>query len=425
MAIDARADVYALGVILFALLSGTQPFKGSESLEIALQRLQQPVPSLHTTCLDVPEAFDLVIGKMLERDPAKRTQYASDAATAFERVVKTLNVSQTPSVSTSNANAWMQDAQITIPPTVNWFDEEIIPSDSWQAGSPAETHALSTQGFFAGTGQTPAFPAPSFPTTGSVPQANNHSASLGGTDPFLWWSSASTGFQASAATPGSFANRPPLHLNTAKGRRRPQPGLQDRRNLTKLLITGGVAAGVVTIGGISLARIAQSQKPSSSQIVNTSQSGSTPGAQNSPTASNSPTSQPTSAPGSHPSPTVQPKPTATQAPPRPTPTPPPGHTGTVIGHTSQATNTAVAFTNPADGQASWLVHMGNGNFVACEQACTHARVPVKYDASSGQMVCPAHGATFNADGTNPSSPAPSQLPKVTIRVNGDGTITTG
>jgi Rieske Fe-S protein len=97
----------------------------------------------------------------------------------------------------------------------------------------------------------------------------------------------------------------------------------------------------------------------------------------------------------------------------------------VIGHTSQATNTAVAFTNPADGQASWLVHMGNGNFVACEQACTHAGVPVKYDASSGQMVCPAHGATFNADGTNPSSPAPSQLPKVTIRVNGDGTITTG
>src|SRR5258708_8844883 len=188
MAIDARADVYALGVMLFALLSGTQPFKGSEPLEIALQLLQQPVPSLHTTCLDVPEAFDLVIGKMLERDPAKRTQYTGDAATAFERAVKTFNLSQTPGIGTPNANAWMQGGQITSPPTVNWFDEEIIPSDSWQAGSPAETHALSTQGSFAGTGQTPAFPAPSFPPTGSVPQANNHPASLGGTDPFLWWS---------------------------------------------------------------------------------------------------------------------------------------------------------------------------------------------------------------------------------------------
>jgi Rieske Fe-S protein len=88
-------------------------------------------------------------------------------------------------------------------------------------------------------------------------------------------------------------------------------------------------------------------------------------------------------------------------------------------------NSAVSFTNPADGQGSWLVHMSNGNFVAVEQACTHAGVPVRYNASTGQFNCPAHGAIFNADGTNPQAPATRPLPTVSIRVNGDGTITTG
>jgi len=103
-----------------------------------------------------------------------------------------------------------------------------------------------------------------------------------------------------------------------------------------------------------------------------------------------------------------------------TPTP----TGTVIGHTTQATNSAMSFTNPADGQASWLVHMSNGNFVAVEQACTHAGVAVKYNASTGQFNCPAHGAIFNADGTHPQPPAPRPLPPVHITVNANGTITT-
>jgi Rieske Fe-S protein len=80
--------------------------------------------------------------------------------------------------------------------------------------------------------------------------------------------------------------------------------------------------------------------------------------------------------------------------------------------------------DPADGQASWLVHLSNGNFVAVEQACTHAGCPVKYNASTGQFNCPCHGAIFNADGTHPQAPATRPLPPVHITVNANGTITT-
>jgi Rieske Fe-S protein len=90
------------------------------------------------------------------------------------------------------------------------------------------------------------------------------------------------------------------------------------------------------------------------------------------------------------------------------------------------TNSAVSFTNPADGNGSLLVHLSNGNFAAFERACTHAGVPVNYDSGGGQFLCPAHGAIFSAaNGSHLSGPGNGPLPAVSIRVNGDGTITTG
>jgi Rieske Fe-S protein len=250
---------------------------------------------------------------------------------------------------------------------------------------------------------------------------------MAGVDPFAWWS----------ATPGRPGTPPPAP-GTFTQRSRRKPAQQDRRKLVKLMAVG--TAGVLTVSGISFSHFIQSMRQAQSQIANAPTAGSTApvttqgntptvgttkGAQKTPTTSKSPTAKPspsaTKAPQS--SPTAQPTQQPTK-PPAPTPTPP-GHTGTVIGHTNQATNSAVNFTNPADGNSGLLIHLGNGNFVACERACTHAGVPVNYDSGSGKLVCPAHGATFNADGTNPTSPAPSPLPKVTIRVNGDGTITTG
>jgi serine/threonine protein kinase/nitrite reductase/ring-hydroxylating ferredoxin subunit len=427
--VDALADVYALGVILFTLLCGSLPFSGEQPLDVAIQRLQQPVPALHTLCSDVPEALDLVIGKMLERDPSRRTQYAGEAALAFERALKTFDVAQMPGAAGVGADAWMKNAQITMPPTVNWFDEAIAPAQTIQAPGGA-----------AGVAGSAAF-GTSFPVAESFPQTAQQPASLGGTDPFLWWSSASSGFQAPSRTAGTFAARPGPRAGNSRSRSHSQRLQPERRKLVKLLAVGGVAVGVVAVGGVSLARLAQSQKQALAPSPNTSQSGSTtapgstattsnatstatgltPGATGTATAK-SPTPQPTASRGTQPSPTAQPKPT--QSPPKPTPTP--GHTGTVIGHTSQATNSAVAFTNPADGQASLLIRQASGSFVACEKACTHAGVPVNYDSGTRKLVCPAHNATFDpANGFAPTSPAPSALPRVSIRVNGDGTITTG
>lgn len=299
--VDAHADVSALGVMLFTLLCGTLPFSGEHALDVAIQRLQQPVPSLHTACSDVPEALDIVIAHMLERDPARRTRCAGEAALAFERALKTLDAARMPGTASLGTDAWTKNAQITLPPTVNWFDEAMVPAQMSQAStvgaSLAENAAFGT----------------SFP----VPDASSWPTSLGGTDPFLWWSSAASGFQAPSRTPGTFATRPGQRANGSRSAVRSLRVQQDRRKLIKLMAVGGAAAGVVAIGGISLARLAQSQKQALSQSHGTSQPGSNATADNGTpmTTGSTPkaTGTPAAAQSLTPRPTARPKPT--QSPP--------------------------------------------------------------------------------------------------------------
>ncbi|HET9588905.1 MAG TPA: protein kinase [Anaerolineales bacterium] len=85
--IDGRCDVYSLGVVLFQALTGELPFKADTPMGVAVAHITQPVPSLLERRSDLPPAFEAVIRKALEKDPAKRYQAAGELAQGIGQAI--------------------------------------------------------------------------------------------------------------------------------------------------------------------------------------------------------------------------------------------------------------------------------------------------------------------------------------------------
>ncbi|MFO7177124.1 MAG: protein kinase [Pseudomonadota bacterium] len=88
-AIDGRSDLYAVGVMLFQLLTGRLPFRAENPTQVVMMHLTVPVPDPRQVAPDrnIPEALVNVVMKALEKDVKRRYQDALEMADALKHAL--------------------------------------------------------------------------------------------------------------------------------------------------------------------------------------------------------------------------------------------------------------------------------------------------------------------------------------------------
>ncbi len=102
--IDGRSDLYAVGVILFQLLTGRLPFEAESPTQVVMMHLSLPVPDPRQVApeRDIPQQLIDVVLKALEKEPADRYQDAYEFADALKAAIDAVAAADAPAPTASS-----------------------------------------------------------------------------------------------------------------------------------------------------------------------------------------------------------------------------------------------------------------------------------------------------------------------------------
>jgi beta-lactam-binding protein with PASTA domain len=116
---DGRSDLYALGVVMYELLTGVPPFVGESPVSVAYQHVREFAPPPSDLNPNIPDALDAIVMRCLEKDPRRRYQTAGALSVDLGRFL----AGEAPSLPPADDAPTRLTAPVGAPP--------LPPSASW------------------------------------------------------------------------------------------------------------------------------------------------------------------------------------------------------------------------------------------------------------------------------------------------------